>query len=197
MLNENFVILAVVINAIGGIAYFFDTINGKVTPNRVTWLLWSIAPMIAFAAEIKEGVGIQSMLTFMIGFNPLIIFITSFFNKKTHWKLGAFDISCGLISVMGLCLWAITKDPTIAIIFSIVADTFAGIPTVVKSYKAPHTENYLTYFTSVLSATIVLLTITTWDFAHYGFPIYILLMNSLLVILIKFRIRKYLARQLS
>ncbi len=148
--------------------------------------------MIAFVAEIQEGVGIQSMLTFMIGFNPLIIFITSFFNKKTHWKLGVFDIICGLISFSGLIFWILTKDPTIAILFSIIADSFAGIPTVVKSYKAPQTENYLTYFTSVLSATIVLLTITNWDFAHYGFPVYILCINSVLVILIKFRIRKHL-----
>jgi hypothetical protein len=171
-----------------------DTLSGKVKPDKVTWLLWSLAPMIAFAAEIQKGVGIQSLLTFMIGFNPLIIFITSFLNKKTPWKLGKFDIICGILSLSGIFIWVITKEATLAIIVSIIADALAAFPTIIKSYKAPQTENYLTYFTSVLSATIVLLTITTWDLAHYGFPVYILLMNSLLVFLIKFRIRKHLSR---
>jgi len=45
--------------------------------------------LIAFKAQIKEGVGIhQALLTFMVGFIPLIIFIASFINKKAYWKIG-------------------------------------------------------------------------------------------------------------
>ncbi len=74
MINENFVILGVVIGFIGSLSYLLSTIKGKTKPNRVTWFLWAIAPLIAFAAEIKEGVGIQSLMTFSVGFGPLLIF---------------------------------------------------------------------------------------------------------------------------
>lgn len=84
MLNENFVILGAVIAAIGSLSYLIDTIKGKAKPNRVTFFLWTLAPMIAFAAEIKQGVGMQSLITFMVGFSPLLIFLASFTNKKEN-----------------------------------------------------------------------------------------------------------------
>lgn len=87
MLNENVVIIGVLLQAIGGWSYLVDTLKGSVQPNKVPWLLWSIAPLIAFVAEIKQGVGITALTTFIVGFVPLVIFIASFFNKKATWKL--------------------------------------------------------------------------------------------------------------
>lgn len=98
MLNENFVILGVTIGAITSIKYIIDTVKGKVQPNRVTFLLWALAPMIALAAQIQQGVGIQALLTFALGFSPLLIFLASFVNKKAEWKLGPFDFICGSLS---------------------------------------------------------------------------------------------------
>lgn len=95
MLHPNFVILGAIINFLGGLSYFIATLKGKVKPNRVTWFLWALAPLIAFSAEIGEGVGIQSLLTFMVGFNPLLIFFASFVNKKAEWRLGTLDYVMG------------------------------------------------------------------------------------------------------
>ena len=58
MLNPNFVYFGVLLNFLGGISYLIDTVKGKVQPNRVSWLLWSFAPMIAFVGQISQGVGI-------------------------------------------------------------------------------------------------------------------------------------------
>src|SRR5438045_193855 len=104
MLNENFVILGVFINFLGGVSYIIDTLRGKVQPNRVSWGLWAFAVTIAFLAEIKQGVGIQSLATFMVGFTPLLIFLASFVNKKAYWKITKFDMACGVFSIVGLIL---------------------------------------------------------------------------------------------
>src|SRR3989344_7524638 len=92
MLHPNFVIVGALIGSIGGILYLLDTLKGKVKANKVTFLLWSAAPLIAFAAEIGQGVGIQSLMTFSVGFIPLSIFVASFFNKKAEWKITSFDL---------------------------------------------------------------------------------------------------------
>src|SRR6266568_7982361 len=105
MLNQNFVIVGMLIGTIGTLVYIVDTLKGKVKPNRVSFLLWSIAPFIAFAAEIKQGVGLQALMTFVVGFLPLTIFIASFVNKKAEWKLTGFDLMCGALSIVGLVLW--------------------------------------------------------------------------------------------
>src|SRR5207244_4891005 len=109
MINQNFVIVGAIIAAVGGLSYLLDTLKGKVKPNRVSFLLWSIAPLIAFAAQIKQGVGLESLMTFSTGFLPLTIFIASFANKKAEWKVTKFDLICGALSIFGLILWLITK----------------------------------------------------------------------------------------
>lgn len=192
MLHPNFVYLGALILLLGSIQYFIETLQGKIKPNRVTWLLWSFAPFIAFSAQIQQGVGIQSLLTLMYGLLPAIIFIASFVNKSAYWKFTRFDIFCGVLSVVGLVIWQITQVGNIAIIFSIVADGLAALPTLVKSWKVPETENYFPYLASSISAAITLLTIKSWSFAEYSFPLYIFVAMLLLVILIKFKIGKSL-----
>ncbi len=84
MINANFVFVGVFFQSIGGLSYLIDTVRGKIKPNKVSWFMWSLAPLIAFAAEVKQGVGIQSLTTFIVGFVPLIIFIASFVNKRSN-----------------------------------------------------------------------------------------------------------------
>lgn len=194
MINENFVILGAIFNLIGGVSYISDTIKGKIKPNRVSWLLWGIAPMIAFAAEIKEGVGIQSLMTFIVGFTPLMIFIASFVNKKSYWKIGKFDIFCGLLSVLGLILWYLTKTGNIAILFSIFSDFVAGIPTIIKAHKYPETENYIEFSFSFVNASLTLLTMKIFNFANLAFPFYIFFFDLVMIMLIKFKLGKVLAK---
>lgn len=81
----------------------------------------------------------------------------------------------------------------IAIVFSLISDFLAGYPTIVKSYRAPETENYVLYLGNSIFAGITLLTITEWNFANYSFPLYIFLVTLLITILVKFKIGKSVA----
>ncbi len=190
MINQNFVILGAIIATMGSLSYLIDTIKGKVKPNRVSFLMWSLAPLIAFVAELKQGVGLQSLMTFEVGFFPLTIFIASFFNKNAKWKLTRFDLTCGVLSLIGLILWYITSSGNVAIVFSILADGLAALPTIVKSFNFPETESSWTYFTGTLSAAITLLTVKVWDLANAGFPLYILLVTLVISVLVQFKAGK-------
>ncbi len=190
MLHPNFVIVGTIIGSIGGVSYLIYTLQGKVKPNRVTYFLWSLAPLIAFAAQLKEGVGIQSLLTFSVGILPLLTLIASFLNKQSEWKITKFDVVCGALSIAGLLLWLVTQVGNIAIIFSLLTEALAALPTIVKSYKFPETESDWTYFMGAISGLLTLLTIDTWNFAHYAFPLYILLVSLIISSLIKFKIGK-------
>lgn len=194
MIDERFIILGIILGFLGSINYLIDTVKGKVRPNRVTWFLWALAPLLAFFAEIQQGVGLHSLLTFSVGFSPLLVFIASFFNKKAEWKITKFDIWCGVLSLIGLSMWAITTVGNIAIFFAILADGLAAIPTIVKSYKAPETESWVVFFFGMINSGITLLAIKTWDFAHYGFPLYIFVITSIFVLLIKFKLGKRFQR---
>jgi len=190
MLNPNFVIVGVIIQFLGGLSYLIDTIKGKIQPNKVSWLLWSIAPLVAFAAEITQGVGVQSLATFITGFVPLLVFTSSFVNKKAHWEIKRFDLFCGALSFIGIALWYVTKVGNIAIFFSILADGLAAVPTIVKSYHEPETESDIVYLFGIVNAGIALLVIKNWNFQNYGFPLYLLIVQIILVALIRFKLGK-------
>ena len=188
MLHSNFIIVGTLIGASGSVAYIINTVKGKVKPNRVTFLLWSVVPFIAFSAQIKQGVGLEALMTFSTGFSPLIVFIASFVNKKAVWKLTMFDLTCGVLSLLGLVLWMITKVGNVAIFFSIVADGLAAIPTIVKAYKYPDTEIAWPWIATVVGVVLTLLTLSTFTFANCGFILYILVVNTLIFTLVQFRL---------
>ena len=190
MLNQNFVIVGTLIGAAGAFAYLWDTIKGKVKPNRVSFLLWSIAPMIAFAAQIKQGVGLESLMTFSTGFLPLLTLIASFTNKNAEWKLTRFDLACGFLSVAGLILWLVTKVGNVAIFFSIVADGLAALPTLVKAYRHPETEIAWPWIATSFGVALTLLTLKEWTFANSGFIIYIFIADLMIFICVQFKLGK-------
>ncbi|HEY9713212.1 MAG TPA: hypothetical protein V6C72_07065 [Chroococcales cyanobacterium] len=187
MLDSKFVIIGALFNLFGSLGYAADTIKGKTRPNRVTWLLWALAPLIAVAAEVSEGVGWQSLMTFMVGFGPLLIFLASFVNKQSYWQISRLDIACGVLSVIALILWRMCGSADIAIWFSILADTLAGIPTLIKAYYEPETESVCAYRNGAISAAITLLTVKQWNFATFGFPAYILSTCTIFIFLISIR----------
>lgn len=188
MINEKFVILGALIALPGQIGYFLDTLRGKAKPNRVTWFLWALAPMLAFAAQINGGVGILSLSTFMAGFGPAMILLASIYSRKAYWKITKFDYICGALSLIGLILWAITKDGNLAIVFAILADGLAALPTVVKSYNYPETESSLIFGLSAIGTGITLLAIQDWSFVYYAFPLYLFIICIVLFSLIQFKL---------
>lgn len=188
MLNENFVFVAVAINLVGSSSYLVATLRGQARPNRVTWFLWALAPLIAFGAERGEGVGHASLMTFMVGAGPLLVFLASLVSRHGSWQISRLDVACGVLSLVAVALWLATRDGTVAIALTIAADGLAALPTVVKAWRHPRTESPWVFWLGATSAAITLLTVDHWDFAHYGFPVYILAICGTLAVLITFRI---------
>ncbi len=50
------VFVGAAVNLFGHFSYIKETLKGNTKPNKVTWLIWSIAPLIATFAAISSGV---------------------------------------------------------------------------------------------------------------------------------------------
>lgn len=197
MINEKFVIVGAILNFMGTATYIWNTVKGKTKPNRVSWFLWALAPFIAFFAQIHDGIGLQSLMTFMVGFTSLMVLLASLLNKKAYWKITKLDIGCGSLSMIALILWATTGSDITAIGLSIAADLLAATPTLIKSFRAPDTEHPDAYRNGALSAGITLLTIKNWSFTTYGFALYMLLMCSTLYVFIRFRVGRLIMKRVA
>lgn len=179
------VFLGVFLQFYGIFFYIRDMFRGTTKPNKVSWLLWSVAPLIATVAAIIKGVNILAVIpVFMSGFAPLIVFIISLFVKESYWQLGKFDYSCGVFSLLAIILWSITNEPNVAIVFAILADAAAGVPTLVKAWKEPETESSMAYITGVINTLTSAGAIRTISFSSLAFPIYLFFINGSIVLAI-------------
>ena len=86
MLPEYFAVVGSVIASTGGIYYAYLTLKGQVQPNRVTWFFWAGFPMIAFVAQLSQGVGLVAWATFVARAPPILVLIGSLFNKDAYWQ---------------------------------------------------------------------------------------------------------------
>jgi hypothetical protein len=190
MLSQQFVWLASALVVLGNLLYLRDTLRGTTKPNRVTALLWGVAPLITYAAQTKGHAGQQAWYTLVIGILPLVILLASFANKQAYWRITRFDLACGALSFLALIALFTVHNPMVALGLSILADFTAGTPTIIKSYRYPNTETTAAYALEVISSVIVILTIHDWRPVNYLFAVYILLMNILFTGLLVFSPRR-------
>jgi hypothetical protein len=188
MISENFVYFAFALSMVGTLSYLVAMLRGKAKPNRVTFLMWALAPLIGFFGQLSEGVGVQSLFTLSVAVGPLAVVALSFFVKQSYWKLGKIDYAFGVLAAIGIILWQVTDNGLYAIVFSILADFLAAIPTLIKSYYHPETENATAFGLSSVASVVTLLTLDNWRFEDYAFSLYILFIGIVFYSLIQFKI---------
>lgn len=181
------VIFGVLVSILVSLFYAFQTLVGKVKPNKVTWLIWGCAPIISSIASFTAGAFWPILPVFAAGIGPCLIFFASFFNRESYWKMERFDWICGITSLIALFLWYITKNPNIAITLSIVSDFLAALPTLIKGWKFPHTENEFVFLGSLISSSTSFTQIHNITFTNMAFSIYLMMISLILFIVVALR----------
>lgn len=185
MISENWAYVAAIVNLLGALIYVVDVFRGRARPNRVTWGVLTIAPVIVFASMMVQDVGFaQSSVVLSSGLGPFLIFLSSFVAKHPVWKLRRFDLLCGALSLVGLVLWWVTGEGNVAIVFSIAADFLAFLPTLVKAYFHPETESPWAFIISQAAIVLSLCTVKIWNFEHASFQLYLLCANAAAILLV-------------
>jgi hypothetical protein len=177
-------IAGAVINFVACLSYVRAILKREATPNRVTWLLWALVPLIAAAAQWRAGVGISTLVVLSVGAGPACVVLASFVRGTGSWRLGPFDYLCGACSLAALALWAITGDPVTAIVLSILADAAAALPTLRKAWLAPATEDRRAYLISLVGMALGIFSVQEATFTAYAFNAYLVAVSGLLVLIL-------------
>lgn len=184
MLNQNFIFIGIFINLIFSLFYIRSIFKGSIRPNLVSWFMWMFAPFVGAFLQIKAGAGLSVLATFIVGFTPFLVIVFSLFKKNAFWKITTFDIACGILSFLALVIYILTSNIGLAIIFAILSDFLVYIPTFIKSWTNPETENYFGYIGGIISNILALLIIKEWIFSIYIFSIYLISVNFILILVI-------------
>jgi len=177
------VVLSALISVAGSYAYIRDTLSGKTKPNRVSWSMWALAPLIGTGAALSSDADFWATVRiFLAGFFPLLVFLASFANRQSYWKLTILDLLCGMLAIAALIFWGVVDSPRMAILLAASGDGLASLPTVIKAWKYPETETGVTYIASFVSVVLVIPSIPVWNVENSAFQVYLLIANTLLLI---------------
>ncbi|WP_053658998.1 hypothetical protein [Streptomyces sp. MMG1121] len=151
----------------------------------MTWLLWALAPGVAFTAQVARHAGLPALTTLSVGLGPLLVFLCVFSRPGFRSaRPTRSELCCAALSLGALVGWWITAEAESTLALSILADGCAAVPTVVKCYRHPETEERTVYALMALSAVLTLITLRTWTFTTAGFACYLLTLCVTLLILL-------------
>jgi hypothetical protein len=181
MLPENIIFVGVAINLIAEIYYLRGILKGHAKPNLVSWIMWMLAPFIGVFFQLKAGAGLSVLPVFMAGFGPFLVITFSLLIKNAYWKINTFDLICGAFSLLALVFYILTHNLGISILFAILSDGLAAVPTIIKSWKFPETEEANIFIGGLFSNILALFIIKNWIFSIYSFNIYFILINTIII----------------
>ena len=180
---HSLVIISTLLMLWGGYAYFRDTLVGRTKPNRVSWFLWALAPLVSLGAAFSVDADIWASVRVLVGgVVPGVIFLGSFFNRKSYWQLTWFDWFCGGLSLTALLFWQLASSPLIAVLLATAANTFASIPTFIKAWNFPETETRLIFVNRFLSTVLIIPAIPVWNIANSAFQIGLMLTTGVMLV---------------
>ncbi len=160
---------------VSGVPYIIDMIRGKTHPNVVSWFTWTLLITIGAFAALSAGQTRTAILTFADAGQVGIILLLGL--KYGYAKFSFFDGVCQVSALIGIALWLIFDNPTVAILASITIDFIAALPTIRHAWLKPSEETWQTYFLSGVGAMVGLFSLSAFSVDSYAYPMYLALIG--------------------
>lgn len=170
-----------ILSLLSPISYTRSMVQGKARPHRVTRLivlLASIAGILGVLGSTNQA-GIIFAIIFLV--RAAYLMLMSLIYGEGGSSL--LDKYCLTIGVLALLLFFMTGSGLLAISLGILADLIGYIPTFVKTYHKPDSEDPLFFAVEGLASLFAVFAV--WELrADILFPIYFVLCNVAVVFLI-------------
>ena len=137
---------------------------------------------LATASLFAQGDRVAVWLAGASTLQGLIILVLSF--KYGMGGRSKTDVSCLILALVGIVLWQTTQMPIIALFFAIGADFVGMVPAIIKTYHFPKTEIWSFFALDVFAAIFSMMALNNWTVAEFSYPIYIFIINIVMVLLI-------------
>lgn len=161
------------------VPYLIDVVRGKTKPRVVSWLTWGLLGGITGVASLIDEQYPAGIMGLVSAFGCLLIASLGWKRGNRHFE--RIDVVCQIAALVGIGLWLIFNSPAVAVVAVIIIDLIGSIPTLAHSWKRPHEETWVTFFLSGLAALITLFAAENFTTTAVANPLYIVLINTVLV----------------
>lgn len=169
------------------IIYIHSIVRGETRPHRTTRFVLLVICFLSTAALLDENHSSAFWLS-----AASTVQATATFALSIKWGYGGWaklDIACLVIAIIGLIFWQISGNALVGLYAAITADIVGIVPTFVKTYKLPRTENWQFFAIDTVAGLLSLMAIAGLTLYTASYPIYIVLVNGALAALIIVRQR--------
>ena len=164
--------------------YVWGILRHETKPNRVTWWVFafiSIAVILSY-----RGVGAWDTLWLPITYalSYVCIGVLSIKYGDGQFSLSWLDRAAligGIASVIAYCL---VSSPLLALFLAMLSEFIAMIPTAIKSYTNPETEDRTAWIIGTLASFVNVLAIGEWSLGIAAYPVWAVASNALIVYLL-------------
>ena len=175
---------------ISGLPYMYGIIKGEIKrPVVSTWILWFLIGSLLLITNFQAGSRANTtLLPMIVGvFNPLIVVVLS--AKYGHYKWERSDLVCITICLVTIVIWQTTDSVVIGILGGIVADIFACIPQIKKSWTDPKDEPIFPWLLFSIGSAVNLLAVENMAIQNIAYPAYMTIASFIITApIIAFRI---------
>ncbi len=182
-------ITALIVNFAGYIPYIRDIFRNKVKPHPVTWGVWTILTTIAAFNQVLNGGGYSSL--FFISTALLVGFVFALSLRYGMGGASKIDRICLFLAILLLVYWLTVQETRISTLLVVIIDGIAAIPTILKTYQHPETESYNQWSLAGIAGFLTILSVPRLDWVLVIYPMYVLIVNSAIVIVKYTRERKH------
>lgn len=184
-----FGILSLILSFGATIPYAIEVVRGRAKLARSTRVLFLLLMLVTLIVQGAEFTSWVLLLTVGEVLTQVLLFGLAI--RYGVGGLSRLDIICYAAFIVSLSAYLITKDAVLSLTLFILTDSIAFLPTLVKIWRDPASDNWLFFMVGGVGAAVAsLLARTTNTYAELAFPVYVLVANGLVAALILLYNRK-------
>lgn len=170
-----------VLSIAGYVPYVISILRKKTLPNKATWIIWTIVGGLLAFSYVAEGDPNTIWLPIGYFVGPLVVAILSFWYGYMEWT--RLDKICLIAAIISVIPWILSSNATATLLINVFIDSTGAIPTLVKTFREPETEDFVAWFIFLVANTLQVVAISYWNLAAI-YPIYLFFLAGAMVIFI-------------
>lgn len=171
--------VAGVLSLLAFLPYIVMTARGRTRPNRATWIIWMVVGLMAgssyWASGARETMWVP--VSYIIGPSAVLLFALKY--GEGGWT--KLDRACLAMALMSGVLWWLTGNPLVALCLNIFVDFLGAVPTAVKAWRKPESEDRTAWMFWFLGSVANMFAVTKWTFSIAVYPVYMVSGISLII----------------
>ena len=167
------------------IPYAKDIAKGRAVPARSARIMLTALIVIALLQQAGLGAGWAMAVTAGETVGSLAILVLALY--KGAGGFNRTDVLCYVMLVIDVWWWLATKDALLALHLTMVADTIAFYPTVIKTWHNPKSETPLFFIAGTIAPILNMVAVGSYSYQTIVFPLYLAIANGIEVVLIYIR----------